>query len=177
MLALFLFDWRTIIVAGTTIPLSLFVAALVLDRLGEGLNSIVLAGLTVGLAIIIDDAVAAAEAIRRRLASARDEDLQALLARTVVDTLIESRSPVIYVSLIGLLAALPLLFFEGVAGAFLPPFVTAYAAAIAVSIVVALLVTPAVTVLLLPGSVVGSRVDSTIHHSLAANSASVIAAN
>lgn len=150
ILVLFLFDWRTTLVAAVSVPLSLFAAVLALDFLGEGLNSIVLAGLVVGLAVIIDDAVSGAEALRRRLNQPSSAQGETSVASAVIDAVVETRAPILYVSLIAIFSVVPLLFLEGVAGAFFPPFVVSYAVAIAASLIVALLVTPALAMLLFP---------------------------
>ncbi len=59
------------------------------------------------------------------------------------------RRPIIYASLIIVLAMLPVLFLEGVSGAFYKPIASSYILALAASFVVALIVTPALSMLLL----------------------------
>jgi Cu/Ag efflux pump CusA len=64
--AALLFQWRTILIGLFTIPVSLVAAALVLDALGETFNAISFAGLAVGVAIVVDEAVVGAENVARR---------------------------------------------------------------------------------------------------------------
>ena len=68
VVAAFLFQWRAVLIALVTVPVSLVAAALVLDLLGETFNAISFAGLAVALAIVIDDAVVSAENVARRAA-------------------------------------------------------------------------------------------------------------
>jgi Cu/Ag efflux pump CusA len=57
IIAAFLFQWRTVLVALFTIPMSMIAAGLVLHLLDETFNAISFAGLAVALAVVIDEAV------------------------------------------------------------------------------------------------------------------------
>ncbi len=96
MLAAFLFHWRTVLVALVTIPVSLVAAAVVLDLLGESLNAISFAGLAIGLAVVVDDAVAGAENVSRRLREHRESGADGSVASVVVEATHEVRSPLAY---------------------------------------------------------------------------------
>ncbi len=61
------FRWRTAVISVVVIPLSLIVAALVLDAFGSTMNPIVLAGLAAALVLVIDDAIVDVENFARRL--------------------------------------------------------------------------------------------------------------
>ena len=67
-----LFEWRTVLVALVTIPVSLVAAALVLDALGETFNAISFAGLAVAIVVVIDEAVVGARTSPRRLRQHRE---------------------------------------------------------------------------------------------------------
>ncbi len=67
-LALLLADWRTVLVSAVTVPLSIIAAAYVLYLRGTTMNSMVLAGLVLGLALVMHDAVAVAQTMARRVA-------------------------------------------------------------------------------------------------------------
>jgi Cu/Ag efflux pump CusA len=123
-------SWRTALVALTAFAVSLTTAALVLEATGSTFNALVFAGLAVALGAVIDDAVVDADGMGRRRGS-------------IVDAVSELRGPIGFATLILLLAAVPVLFVEGVTGAFLSPLVRAYALAVVASMVVALTVTPA----------------------------------
>ena len=67
VLVLFLWDWRTALVSVTAIPLSLLAAVAILDQVGATLDTMVLAGLSIALGEVVDDAIIDVENIHRRL--------------------------------------------------------------------------------------------------------------
>jgi CzcA family heavy metal efflux pump len=148
MLAAFMFQWRAVLIALVTIPVSLVAAALVLDGLGETFNAISFAGLAVAVAIVIDEAVVGADNIARRLRQHRDAGSGKSIAQAVTEASHEVRSPMAYATLIVLLAIVPIAVMEGRPGAFFEPMALAYALAIAAAMVVALTLTPALSLLL-----------------------------
>jgi CzcA family heavy metal efflux pump len=145
VVAAFLFQWRTVLIALVTIPVSLVAAALVLDLLGETFNAISFAGLAVAVALVIDDAVVGAENVARRL---RAQNGARPVGRVVLEASQEMRSPLTYATLIALLAVVPIAIMEGRPGAFFEPLALSYALAVVAAMVVALTVTPALSLLL-----------------------------
>jgi Cu/Ag efflux pump CusA len=154
-LAAFLFQWRTVLIALVTIPVSLVAAALVLDLLGETFNAISLAGLAVALAIVIDEAVVGAANVARRLRERERSDKS--LAQLVIEASQEVRSPLAYATLIALAAIVPVAVMEGRPGAFFEPLVLSYVLAVASAMVVALTLTPALSLLLYSRGTLGRR--------------------
>lgn len=146
----FFFDWRSAIVSIISIPLSLVTAALVLELLGAPSNAMVLAGLVVALAVVIDDAVVGADRIRRALSAPPQEGQERSTFRIVLETVAASRGLLVYATLIMVLFATPVFFLTGVVSAFLEPVVYSYVVAILVSMVVGMSVAPALYVLLGP---------------------------
>ena len=105
--------------------------------------------------MVIDDATIDVESFARRLRE-RAGDERTSTARVILVASDQLRSPMLYAAVIMALAAVPLLFLDGVAGALLPDAISAYLVAIAVSLLVALTVTPALSLLLsLHGSLEG----------------------
>ena len=153
ILAAFLFQGRTVLIALVTIPVSLAAAALVLDLLGETFNAISFAGLAVAIAVVIDDAVVGAEHVARRL---RGEGGGRSVAEIVLGASQEMRSPLTYATLIALLAIVPVAVMEGRPGAFFEPLALSYALAIAASMLVALTLTPALSLMLFSRGGAGS---------------------
>jgi Cu/Ag efflux pump CusA len=143
-----LFGWRTILIALFTIPVSLVAAALVLDALGETFNAISLAGLAVAVAIVIDDAVVGTEAVARRVHERRAGGGDTPTSAIVLEASQEVRGPLMYATLIALLAIVPIVVMEGRPGAFFEPLALGYALAVVSALVVALTVTPALCALL-----------------------------
>jgi CzcA family heavy metal efflux pump len=147
-LAAFLFQWRTVLIALVTIPLSLVTAALVLDLLDETFNAISFAGLAVALALVIDDAVAGAQNVARRVTERREAGSDVSTAAIVLDASQEVRGPLAYATLISLLAIVPVAVMEGRPGAFFEPLALSYALAVAAAMLVALTFTPALSLIL-----------------------------
>jgi CzcA family heavy metal efflux pump len=148
ILAALLFQWRSVLISLAVIPLSLVAAALVLDALGGTFNAISFAGLAVALPLVVDDAVVGAENVARRLRQHRDAGGERSTAAVVVDASHEVRSPLMYATLIALLAIVPVAVMEGRPGAFFGPLALSYALAVAAATLVALTVTPALSLLL-----------------------------
>ena len=65
----FFFNWRAALISLTGMSLSLVAAWMVLAYYGQMLNMMIIAGLVLALAIVVDDAVVVLESIRRRLAT------------------------------------------------------------------------------------------------------------
>jgi CzcA family heavy metal efflux pump len=148
IVAAVLLQWRTVLIALVTIPVSLVAAALVVDLLGESFNAISFAGLAVAIAVVIDDAVVSVENVARRLRERRAKGADTSVANVVLEASQEMRSPLAYATLIALLAIVPVVVMEGRPGAFLEPLALSYALAVAAAMLVALTLTPALSLLL-----------------------------
>ncbi len=77
------------------------------------------------------------------------EDDNRALDEAVVGAAARSNGPVVFGTLIGALAVLPILFLEGAAGSFYGPLALTYVVAVAASMLVALVLTPVLSVVLL----------------------------
>jgi CzcA family heavy metal efflux pump len=158
VLGAFFFGWRTALISLVAIPLSLVAATFVLYLRGATFNSMILAGLVVALGVIIDDAIVDVENIARRLRQHRREEGSGQSAASMVlEASREMRSPILFATLIIVLAVLPLFFLEGVSGSFLQPLAVSYALAVLVSMLVGLTVTPALSMIFLPNGTIGRR--------------------
>jgi CzcA family heavy metal efflux pump len=148
MLVLFFFlrSPRVALVAFISIPLSLLAAVIVLDALGETINTMSLGGLAVALGVVIDDAVVDVENIIRRLRLAPPH---APAVDTILGASVEVRGPIVYATLVLAATVAPILFLSGLQGAFFGPLAFAFLLATLASLVVALSVTPALSLLLL----------------------------
>jgi Cu/Ag efflux pump CusA len=151
----FLWNWRSALIAAIAIPLSLLAAVIVLQVTGTTLNTMILAGLTIALCVVIDDAIVDVEKVVRRLA-ARTEAHASVLS-VIYETTLETRRVAVYAALIVMLAVLPVFFLGGVSAAFFAPLALAYVMAVVASLVVALSVTPALSLLLFRRQAAGSR--------------------
>jgi Cu/Ag efflux pump CusA len=148
-----LFSWRSAAIGLVAILASLAAAWLVLDLRGDSINTMVLAGLVLALAVVIDDAVVDGENIARRLRQKRMNGIEPPPGmKTVLEASLEMRGPLAYATLIALVAVVPLFFLQGEAAPFVPSIILSYALAIVASMLAALIVTPALCLLLLPGA-------------------------
>ena len=157
MVGALLFDWRTALLSLVAVLLSLAVATLVLILRGAPFNSMVAAGLVMALVILIDDVILGATNIVGRLRRHRLEGNGHSTARVILEAALETHGPIIYATVLILLALVPILFLDGLSGAFLPPIAFSYALAVLASLLVALVVTPALGMLLLPKAPLGRR--------------------
>lgn len=149
VLYLFLRDWRSALITFLSIPLSLLAAIVVLERLGQTLNTMTLGGFAVALGVLVDDAIIGIENILRRLAE------NAVLASprprldVIVDATMEVRAPVVYATLVVIAIFLPEMFSSSVQGHFVGPLALAFILGVIASLLVALTATPALSKLML----------------------------
>jgi CzcA family heavy metal efflux pump len=149
VLGAFLFEWRSALISLVSIPLSLVAAGLVLYARGATINTMILAGLVIAVGVVVDDAIIDVENILRRLRQHRRAGSGKPTAAIVLDASLEVRGPIIYATLIIVVAAVPIYFLPGLTGSFFRPLALSYALAVLASLVVALTVTPALALLLL----------------------------
>jgi CzcA family heavy metal efflux pump len=145
----FLYNWRLALIATLSILVSVIAAGTVLYACYAKVNMLVIAGLMLALAAIIDDTIGGTENIARRLRQAREEKNGKSAASIILEATHEMRAPLIYATVIMVLAVMPLLFLEGVSGAFWKPLAVSYLLALLASMVVAMTFTPALSLLFL----------------------------
>ncbi len=145
----FLYEWRAALIATVAIPLSLLAAGLLLYFSGASMNTMVLAGFIIAIGAVVDDAIIDIENIMRRLRQERAAGSQRSVARIILEASLEVRRPIVFATLIVVTAVMPVLFMEGLSGAFFKPLVLAYVLAILASMLVAVTVTPALGLILL----------------------------
>ena len=146
VLIVFLRDWRTALISFVSIPLSLAIATLVMERMGWTINTMTLGGLVVALGVVVDDAIIDVENIMRRLRQAGPSGPRAVI---ILAASIEVRRPVVLATLVVGLVFVPILLLPGLQGSFFAPMAGAFLLATFASLLVALTVTPALCVLLL----------------------------
>ncbi len=147
LLAALLRDWRAALIAVLGMPLALVATLLSLKLLGWTLNTMTLGGLAVALGLIVDDAAIDVENIVSRLREA--ETRHASRAHAVLMASLEVRAPVIYATLLVVVALVPMALLSGVQGALLRPLAVSVMVASLASLVVAVGVTPPLALLFL----------------------------
>ncbi|WP_342740537.1 efflux RND transporter permease subunit [Bradyrhizobium sp. B117] len=158
-LGLLMRSWRSAVIAMAAISLSFISAALLLQAAGISLSMMVIGGLLMASGVVVHDGILDADNLLRRLRAARDGQSNFMvLARAMLET----RRPMVYASLIVVLAVLPVLFMQSRSAAFFAPMAWAYIAAVSVSMLVALILTPALAALLLANATLDARVDEPI---------------
>ena len=145
ILVLFLLNVRTTVITLTALPLSLAVALLTLDWLGETINVMTLGGLAIAVGSLVDDAIIDVENVFRRLKqnSSKPEGDQHSKLKVIFDASNEIRPAMVFATVIIALVFLPLMFLEGIEGRFFRPLGIAFVVSILASLIVALTVTPA----------------------------------
>ena len=157
VLLFFLYEWRVALISATIIPLSLMAALLVLNLRGATINVMTLAGLSIAVGAVVDDAIVGVENVVRRLRQLRKENSTQSTASIILEASLEVRGPIVYASLIEISALLPVFFLQGLSGAFFQPLAIAYVVAGLVSPFIALTVTPAMVLILLSNAPVEQR--------------------
>jgi CzcA family heavy metal efflux pump len=145
----FLYQWRAAVIATIAIPISLLAAGLMLYLSGASMNTMVLAGFVIAIGAVVDDAIIDIENIMRRLRQERAAGGRRSVASIILEASLEVRRPIVFATLIVVAAVMPVLFLQGLSGAFFKPLVMAYVLAILASLLVAVTVTPALGLILL----------------------------
>jgi Cu/Ag efflux pump CusA len=151
-LGLFVYGWRTALISLLAVLTSLAGALTVLYLRGATLNSMVLAGLVVALGLIIDEAVVDVQNIVHRLRQNRAQGGLTSARRLILAASAEMRGGLFFATLITLLAALPLFFWNGMFGEIFRVMVVSYALAVLAAMVTALVITPALSFIFLSGT-------------------------
>src|SRR5262249_61745908 len=110
--------WRPAVTRLIALPVSLLGAALVVYVRGATLNTMVLAGFVIAVGAIVDDAIVAVDQVIRELRRRRQEGSTDSTPSIIREALLDVGRPVLYATLIVVLAVVPVLFMEGVSGAF-----------------------------------------------------------
>jgi Cu/Ag efflux pump CusA len=147
VLGLLMGSWRTAIIALAAISLSFVCAELLLRAAGIPLSMIVVGGLLMASGVIVHDSIIDVENVLHRLRAPQRDGRSGFMV--VVRAMLETRRPMLYASLIVVLAVLPVLFMYSRSAAFFAPMAWAYIAAVSISMLVALIVTPALAAVLL----------------------------
>ena len=151
VILLFLYSWRSTVVAGMSIPLSVIVALLLLWWRGDSLNVLTLGGLTIAIGRIIDDSIVVLENAYRHLQEGDDVRAAAQAATREVSGAITAST------LTTVAVFLPLGFLHGIAAEFFRPFALTVTFALLASLLVALTVVPVLVTWLLTKRHVGHR--------------------
>ncbi|HBE18740.1 MAG TPA: CusA/CzcA family heavy metal efflux RND transporter [Cyanobacteria bacterium UBA11367] len=146
----FLMNWRNLAICLTALPLSLLIGVLLLNWLGQGLNTMTLGGLAVAIGSAVDDAIVDAENVYRCLRENKYSPQPRPVLDVVFDGCQEVRDSVFGATIITIVVFSPIFALTGVEGSIFIPMGLGYMAAVIASSLTALTVTPALCAILLP---------------------------
>lgn len=155
VLLLLFWDWRRTVVVAATVAVSVATMVLVMGAMDTTVNLLTMAGLVLGVTVMVDDAVADGWGITHRMRQHRETGTSASVWSAIVGAAVQLRRFALYGALMVAAAAFPLFFLRGEGGAFLPPIAGAYLLAVLCSMVVTLLLTPALAMVLLERASLG----------------------
>ncbi len=143
ILFLFLRDWRSSLVAGLVIPVTVAVTVLVLWLIGQSFNLMTLGGLAAAIGLVIDDAIVVVENIVLHRDAGEDR------VEAVRKALHEISRPLIGSTITPVVVFLPLIAVTGVTGSFFRALAITMAVSLLTSLLLAVSWTPGLAMLLL----------------------------
>jgi hydrophobic/amphiphilic exporter-1 (mainly G- bacteria), HAE1 family len=133
-----LLSFRSAIIAGVSIPLSVLFAIMVLYFQGFTLNILTLGGLAIAIGRVVDDSIVVLENVYRHIQEGDEID------SAIVSGAREIAVPVIGSTLTAIGVFVPLIFASGIAGVLFRPFALTVTIALLASTVVALTIVPVI---------------------------------
>jgi heavy metal efflux system protein len=139
-------DLRAAFVVTLTIPLSIALAGLLLERAGIGLNTMTLGGLAIAVGLLVDASIIVTENIVHRMRGRREPSARREVALRAA---VEVGGPITFATAIVVAVFLPLFGLSGIEGRMYRPLAAAVIAAVGASLVLALTLVPVVASLVL----------------------------
>ena len=143
ILFIFLHDWRSSLVAGLVIPVTVAVTVLFMWAIGESFNLMTLGGLAAAIGLVIDDAIVVVENIVLHRDSGEDR------IEAVRKAIHEISHPLIGSTVTPVVVFLPLIAVSGVTGSFFRALAITMTVALLTSLALALTWTPSLSLVLL----------------------------
>jgi len=140
VILLFLRNIRSTLIAVVSIPLSLVIALLILDRLGITLNIMTLGAMTVAIGRVVDDSIVVIENTYRRM-TLKGERLKG--KELVLESTREMFRPIASSTIVTIAVFLPLGLVTGMVGELFLPFALTIVFSLLASLLVAVTVVPA----------------------------------
>ncbi len=133
---------RAALIVTLTIPTSIAMAGLLLDRFDVGLNTMTLGGLAIAVGLLVDASIIVTENVLHRL---RERHADAAHRRSVArEASIEVGRPIAFATIIVIAVFMPLFGMSGIEGRMYQPLAAAVVATLSASLVLALTVVPIV---------------------------------
>ena len=149
ILFLFLGEFRSAIVVIVTLPLSMLIAFILMQRFGLSANLMSLAGLAIGTGMMVDGAVVMVENAFRLLSHARGSGKPINKTHVMLEAAREVVNPIAFAILIIIVVFLPLFSLTGLEGKLFKPMALTITFAMAGSLVLSLTLVPVLAALIL----------------------------
>ena len=162
ILFLFLRDWRSSLIAGLVIPVTVATTVLVLWTMGESFNLMTLGGLAAAIGLVIDDAIVVVENI------VLNRDAGEGRVQAVRKALAEIAHPLVGSTITPVVVFLPLIAVTGVTGSFFRALAITMTISLLTSLLLAVTFTPALALLLLKPRAQAAEGEPHIDHDHAA---------
>nr|WP_285865952.1 efflux RND transporter permease subunit [Lederbergia lenta] len=157
IILLFLRDFKSTIISIISIPVSIFMALLLLNWLDITLNIMTLGAITVAIGRVIDDSIVVVENIYRRLHLKEEK----LTGRALVrEATIEMFKPIMSSTLVTVAVFAPLIFVGGMVGELFMPFALTMTFALGASLIVAITIVPALSHFLFKKKLYSEKTES-----------------
>ncbi len=149
ILFLFLGEFRSAIVVIVTLPLSMLIAFILMQRFGLSANLMSLAGLAIGTGMMVDGAVVMVENAFRLLSHARESGKPVNRTAVILEAAREVVNPIAFAIIIIIVVFLPLFSLTGLEGKLFKPMALTITFAMAGSLVLSLTLVPVLAALIL----------------------------
>jgi multidrug efflux pump subunit AcrB len=157
IILLFLRDFKSTIISIVSIPVSIFMALLVLNWMEITLNIMTLGAITVAIGRVIDDSIVVVENIYRRLHLKEEK----LTGRALIrEATIEMFKPILSSTLVTVAVFAPLIFVGGMVGELFAPFALTMTFALGASLIVAITIVPALSHFLFKKKLYSEKTES-----------------
>jgi multidrug efflux pump subunit AcrB len=130
--------WRSGLVVGVAVPVTLALTVFIYYMAGYTLNRITLFALIFSIGILVDDAIVVVENIERHHREKRGQPF----LRVAVEAIDEVGNPTLLATFTVIAAILPMAFVTGMSGPYMRPIPTGASAAMLISLAVAFIVAP-----------------------------------
>jgi len=149
VLFLFLGELRSALIVVVTLPLAMLIAFICMEKAGLSANLMSLAGLAIGIGMMVDGAVVMVENAYRIMAERRSQGGPVNRTAAVLQAAREVASPIAFAIGIIIVVFLPLFSLQGLEGKLFKPMAFNISFAMAASLVLALTLIPVLAALLL----------------------------
>ncbi|MEX3746204.1 efflux RND transporter permease subunit [Lysinibacillus xylanilyticus] len=157
IILLFLRDFKSTIISIISIPVSIFMALLLLNWMDITLNIMTLGAITVAIGRVIDDSIVVVENIYRRIHLKEEK----LTGRALIrEATIEMFKPILSSTLVTVAVFAPLIFVSGMVGELFMPFALTMSFALGASLIVAITIVPALSHFLFRKKLYGEKKES-----------------